>query len=249
MDEVRPPAAEALARRLVEIDVPIDADADLRCLISDPGSKPAAWLMPGVIGALLVHRAELANDWTSVVVALRLYRDPPPMQYLYFFGAGFVLERATKLAEAHPPPSTLVPVLTEAAHASVMTQATLCAGEKEELLAHGAAEFYGHFPDLRAEIIARYGAELAPLFDDSAKPSLPSYAAWAKFKALWDALAADCAERPPAVLSARLKLLAAEAGAEDQNLGMLLEVAVGRMETYNRVRDDAAAFVKAIGGG
>jgi hypothetical protein len=236
------PLPADVAARLLQTDLLVAGD--FRCLADAPGSVSrlsSMHVMLGILSSLLLDKADAlaaagdeAGAHRHLLEAVRLYAEPQPWWYIWFFQVSYVLDRATTLLEKHPATDDAVRAdLRAAAGRAVMTRATFCDGVKEELLVQGALFFRAHLEPLRSEMLARW-PELKELGEiDSPRGDRTE---WATFRALWDVMVTRC-EAWPDVRDARPLLAKLP-----PNPRMIFSATVERVAIFDKLRESSARF-------
>ncbi len=240
------PLPPPLAAQLSSLVPDATAADDLRCTAEDPKSRIDVWSGLGKLGALLYLKGEAvaATDadggWRQISEALRLFRDPPAFEYLYFFTPGWMLERASALAASHPPPDDLRASVLAAAATAVMPKAALCAGLREEMLVQSGMLFYPNFAGLHDAFITRWPG-LEPLLDGDSLQRR-SYDEWQPFHAIAGAITRDCDVASTSDLRRELVPLGATLEQRSPDLAVIFDALMQRIDNYDKVVASAAAF-------
>ncbi len=242
-DPLPPPLAAQLTALVPDATV---AD-DLRCVIDDPKTKTDIWSGLGTLGALLYVKGETVaatdpdSGWRQISEALLLFRDPPALEYLYFFIPAWMLDRTTALAASHPPPDNLRAQVLAAAAAAVMPKSALCAGMREEMLELNAMFFYTNFDGMHDAFVERWPG-LVSLFDGDSLQQRRNYDAWEPFYAITQAITRDCDTATTADLRTELVPLGARLKQRTPELAMFFDALISRVDGYDKLVASAAAF-------
>jgi hypothetical protein len=182
---------------------------DYRCILQDfvridPAQEPDFWDVLGLVANLYVLKATVLfehgqrdDGWAHMLDALALYRKPVGFGSVEYATLLPVLRAIPPLLEQHPPDPATVSRLVQAVEATGMSQPTICAALRHDLLTLAVTGFRVHFELREREAVAlRFGLGNAMRAWRSPWPGKLGRAEWQALRGAYDAMIDDCARRP-----------------------------------------------------